>query len=155
MSRTIDQTAVNEGRWEELSDDDIRYLHDRDMVPLEVVNDRGISVYPGQEYDLAKALQGIPNLGVVNTQGLTGPPPPLSKAELQPRPENLTKPQLRGEDEEEDEESEEDVEDYANWTNDQLRAELAERGLSVQGKQADLRARLLEDDESEEEDDEE
>lgn len=42
----------------------------------------------------------------------------------------------------------EDIEgdDYETWTNDELRAELSSRSLSVEGKKADLVARLREDD---------
>lgn len=157
MSRTIDQTIVQEGRWEELSDDELRYLHDRDQVPHEVLQERGIAIYPGRDFDLAKALQDIPNLGVVNTSG-RDEPEPLTDDELKPRKVNLTKPQLRGEDD--DEEDEEDFEDtdedvvevpedndYESWNQDQRRAELADRGLSVEGRKSELITRLREDDE--------
>lgn len=42
-----------------------------------------------------------------------------------------------------------ELEDYESWTNDDLRAELAKRQLSVDGRKADLVARLREDDEKE------
>jgi hypothetical protein len=50
-----------------------------------------------------------------------------------------------------DDEDIEDVEgdDYETWTNDELRGELAKRELSVEGKKADLVARLREDDDKE------
>jgi hypothetical protein len=53
-----------------------------------------------------------------------------------------------------DEAGEDDIEDvegddYETWTNDDLRAELAKRTLSVDGKKADLVARLREDDDKE------
>jgi hypothetical protein len=51
----------------------------------------------------------------------------------------------------EEEEEEEAVEDYTTWTNDRLREELVTRGLSVEGKKADLISRLQEDDETEDE----
>lgn len=51
-------------------------------------------------------------------------------------------------DESDEDEGEEEVEvpDYESWTNDDLRTELSSRGLSVDGKKADLVARLIEDD---------
>lgn len=42
-----------------------------------------------------------------------------------------------------------DGDDYESWTNDQLRAELAGRQLSVDGKKIDLVNRLREDDDKE------
>ncbi len=51
----------------------------------------------------------------------------------------------------EDEEVVEVVEDYSSWTNAELRAELKNRGLSVDGAKSDLVARLEADDASEEE----
>lgn len=47
---------------------------------------------------------------------------------------------------EQDEEDEDEVPDYNAWTNDDLRAELVERKLSVDGKKADMVARLEADD---------
>lgn len=46
------------------------------------------------------------------------------------------------------EEEDDDPEDisYSDWTNDDLRAELSERKLSLDGKKADMVARLEEDD---------
>lgn len=49
-----------------------------------------------------------------------------------------------------DDEEEEDTPDYEQWTNEQLRTELAARSLSVEGKKVDLVARLKEDDEADE-----
>lgn len=56
-----------------------------------------------------------------------------------------------GVDEDEDEELEDEdelLEDapYEEWKNDDLRAELVSRGLSVEGAKADMAARLREDD---------
>lgn len=50
-----------------------------------------------------------------------------------------------------EDEADEDIPDdpddnYEEWTNDELRAELAQRKLSVDGKKADLVNRLREDD---------
>ena len=54
------------------------------------------------------------------------------------------------EDEPEPEEEEDDEEeDYEGWTAKELRAELATRDLSVDGKKDELKARLLEDDNQE------
>lgn len=50
-------------------------------------------------------------------------------------------------DEEPEEEDEEEV-DYNSMTNDDLRAELLERKLSLDGKKADMVARLIADDEA-------
>lgn len=41
---------------------------------------------------------------------------------------------------------EDEVPDYSQWTNDDLRAELVQRNLSVEGKKADMVARLEQDD---------
>ena len=49
-------------------------------------------------------------------------------------------------DNEDGEPDEEEIEDYNTWTNDNLRAELSNRGLSVDGKKVDLIARLEEND---------
>lgn len=50
--------------------------------------------------------------------------------------------------EDDDEVIEDDPDDdYETWTNDELRAELAKRQLSVDGKKVDLVGRLREDDE--------
>lgn len=49
------------------------------------------------------------------------------------------------EEEDLDPEDEEEV-PYTEWTNDELRAELVKRKLSLDGKKADLIARLEEDD---------
>lgn len=43
-------------------------------------------------------------------------------------------------------EEEAEVDDYNAWTNDELRAELSERKLSLDGKKADMVKRLEEDD---------
>lgn len=52
---------------------------------------------------------------------------------------------------EEGEPEEEEVDaNYEEWTNDDLRAELSNRGLSLDGKKADLVARLREDDATQE-----
>jgi hypothetical protein len=45
-----------------------------------------------------------------------------------------------------DEDEEDEVPDYNTWTNDQLRAELLTRELSLDGKKVDMVARLVEDD---------
>lgn len=45
-----------------------------------------------------------------------------------------------------EEEEEEEMPDYETWNNDDLRAELSKRKLSVDGKKADLVARLEEND---------
>lgn len=45
-----------------------------------------------------------------------------------------------------EEDGDEDDIDYASWTNDDLRAELAARGLSVDGKKEVLVKRLEDDD---------
>ncbi|MGH9907773.1 MAG: SAP domain-containing protein [Pyrinomonadaceae bacterium] len=146
MSRTID---LSDG-YDALDEDELLYLWQRGEVSDEVLRERDIKV-PLAEDNPVAALQDLPNFGVVNTQGKPVPTP-LTEKELQPRKGNLTKPQLRGEDE--DEETEEEfVEvpentDYANWTNDQLRAELADRDLSVEGRKSDLVARLEESDQA-------
>lgn len=46
-----------------------------------------------------------------------------------------------------EDEDPETVDDYSAWTNDELRAELSERKLSVEGKKADMVKRLQDDDE--------
>lgn len=43
---------------------------------------------------------------------------------------------------------------YGDWTNEELRTELARRGLPVAGKKEELVARLDEDDEADEDEDE-
>lgn len=50
-------------------------------------------------------------------------------------------------DEEVVDEGDDDLDPYEAWTNDELRGELAKRGLSVDGKKADMVARLEADDE--------
>lgn len=50
----------------------------------------------------------------------------------------------------EDEDDEDYEPDYESWNNNDLRADLSERGLSVDGKKADLIKRLREDDEKDE-----
>ena len=45
-------------------------------------------------------------------------------------------------------EPEDEVEDYQTWTNDELRGELSARSLSVEGKKADMVARLEADDDA-------
>lgn len=121
-------------------------------------------------------LSDVPNTGTVNTLQVTkadlerlgievmddglNPPEQFEDARLGERPPGSSVPtegtatraplgeDLDDEDdEEEDEEDEEGEEDYdAGWNNDQRRAELAERGLSVDGDKAALIKRLIEDD---------
>lgn len=54
---------------------------------------------------------------------------------------------VQGEQNIEDDPDEDEDPDYESWNNDDLRAELAGRNLPVDGKKADLIARLREDDE--------
>lgn len=63
-----------------------------------------------------------------------------------PREEKAKAPQVQSTQDNEPEGDEDDVPPYTEWTNEELRAELADRGLSTEGKKADLVARLEEDD---------
>lgn len=159
MSRTIDPTTPVE----DLTDDELKYMFARDLVDASVLEDRGLNPYGSQDQDRARvlALQDVAHTGDANTKGIEPddlvPPDDYEKA-LKPKKENLTRPQLVGQDddEDEDEDDEEDDEDglvdvpenrdYDNWNNDQRRAELADRGLSVEGKKEQLIARLRESD---------
>jgi hypothetical protein len=148
MSRTIDPTTPVE----ELSDDELIYLYDRDdpRVSAALMQKRGLVAF-GDD-NPARYLQNMPNYGDANTKAKS--PDDLVPADdyedhLGPLPQNLTKPQLVGEDdEEEDAELIEvpDDTDYEAWTNEQRRAELADRGLSVAGNKEALIARLRESD---------
>lgn len=148
MSRTIDPATPVE----DLTDDEVGYLYDRDdpRVSTAEMQRRGMDPY-GPE-NPARYLVDQPNFGDANTKGVSAAdldPGEDYEEGLKPKQENLTKPQLRGEDEEDEEEIEvPDNTDYASdeWNNDKRRAELADRGLSVEGNKADLIARLEEDD---------
>lgn len=160
MSRTIDPTVDVQ----DLSDEEVQYLWDRDdnRVTVEEMRRRGLEPYGSQHPDrvtretAAQYLASMPDFGHANTAGKTEVDEPLSDDQLKPRPENLTKPQLRGEDDpdddDDDDEDEEEV-DYNSYTNEELRTELASRELSVAGNKAEMVARLEADDE--ENDDEE
>jgi len=149
MSRTIDPATPVE----ELTDDEVGYLYDRDdpRITTEVMKSRGLDPYG--EDNPARYLEGMTNFGDANTKGLSPDqtvPADDYEEGLKPKKENLTKPQLVGEDDEE--EDDEDVievpdnKDYDSWNNDQRRAELADRGLSVEGTKAEMNARLRESD---------
>lgn len=160
MSRTIDPTTPVE----DLTDDELLYLFARDKVEASVLEDRGLNPYGSQDQDHARvmALQDVAHTGDANTKGVL--PDDLVPAEdyekaLKPSKENLTRPQLVGQDDDEDDEDDEeededddglvdvpDNRDYDNWNNDQRRAELADRGLSVEGRKEQLIARLRESD---------
>lgn len=69
------------------------------------------------------------------------------RSNIVPEPSNDEVPEEEEEDVEEDDDEEEV--DYANTNVDDLRAELSRRGLSVEGKKAELIDRLEEDDDKE------
>ena len=157
MSRTIDPAV----EVEDLTDEEVEYLWAREdkRVTVEEMRRRGLEPYGVQHPDrvnretAAQYLASMPDFGTANTAGRTEVPDPLTEDQLKPRKVNLTKPQLRGVDDEDDVEDEDEDEemDYSTMTNDELRAELSSRGLSVAGTKADMITRLEENDEEEDE----
>lgn len=142
MSKNID---LSKGV-EKLSDADLFYLAQRDNAEaLAELQRRGKSLDLSQ----GRTLEEYAHTGDANTRGET-------IEELEARLKRMKEEQganSSGFESEDEEDDDEDV-DYSSWSNDELRAELARRNLSVDGKKADLVARLEEDDASEEDDSE-
>lgn len=168
MSRTIDPEKISSGK---LTEDELLYLAQRDMLPADVRED-----YETQE-EIRRRLEGIrpmladiPNTGDANTRGITlaqleamglellddglNPPRQFQSARL-----GDTIDDIEGM-EEEEEEDDDDLSEVPytdkRWTNDRLRAEIAGRNedrdeaaqLSLEGKKEDLIRTLEADDES-------
>lgn len=170
----VDQAKLLEklDKGHDLNEDEVRYLQDRDQLPDEyervpvtfnglgghVISNDPVAVLQnidesrhaaieseverrvqeelakrvGQELQHEEIVARTPHTGDANTAHRSLAPP----AEV----------------DDEDEDDEEGEEDYGDgWNNDSRRAELAKRGLSVDGNKDELIARLIEDDESKEE----
>ncbi len=131
MSREIDM--------ENLSEEDVLYLQQRGQLPDD---------YDPVETDLHVPLDVTEqaNTGDANTAGRS--PEQFEKQVVaeQAKQYESSEPAQASEDE--------DV-DYTSLSNDQLRAELSTRGLSVEGRKADLIQRLEDDDASDESDEDE
>lgn len=126
-----------------LSDEELQYLAQRDnQEAVALLEERGASVDLSQP----RSLDQIANTGDANTGGET-------IEQLEARLARMRAEQGVSEDDEDDEDEEEM--DYEFMSNDDLRAELARRDLSVSGKKEDLIARLEADDASEEDDEDE
>lgn len=139
MSRTIDLSNGVEG----LDEDELLYLAQRDnQEALAELQRREIST----DQSGGRPLEEVANTGDANTRG-------ESIEELEARLARMKAEQAADEDES-DEEDDEEM-DYESMSNDDLRAELARRDLSVSGKKEDLIARLEADDASEEDDEDE
>lgn len=138
MSKDIDTSNGVEG----LSDDDLLYLAQRDnQDAIRELENRNASL----DQSADRPLEQVPNTGDANTRGET-------IEELEARLARMRAEQEAAE--ADDAEDDEDL-DYNSMSNDELRAELARRDLSVQGNKAELIQRLEEDDASEEDDEEE
>lgn len=158
MSREID-LSKGVGK---LTPAEIGYAYQRGMINDDQLREAGYEPMDVVHGDLPVHMQ--PETGDANTSAKTQEDldaEQVSEEDLQPKEESLTEPQTKGfrepvtlvdddEDEDEDEDFVEipDNKDYDNWTNEQRRAELADRGLSVQGKKDVLNARLREYDEA-------
>lgn len=138
MSKTIDLSKGVEG----LSEDDLLYLAQRDnQDAIRELEAREASI----DQSKGRPLEEVANTGDANTRGET-------IEELEARLAAMKAEQGAGDADEDDEDEELD---YESMSNDDLRAELARRELSVSGKKEDLIARLEEDDASEDDEDEE
>lgn len=160
MSREIDLSKGVGG----LSPAEIGYAYQRGMITDEQLREAGYEPMDVVHGDLPVHEQ--PETGDANTRAKTQEDldnEQVPEEDFEPREKNLTEPQTKGfrrpvtlEDEGSDDEDDEDdgtVEipddrNYDEWTNDQRRAELADRGLSVNGKKDVLIARLRESDEA-------
>lgn len=125
----------------ELSRDDALYLHQRGRITDDQLQEA--IGEPGPSLSEPRPVEDIPHTGDANTAG-------LSKEDLEERAARMAAEQGMDDDEDEDEDDGLDPDDYDSATNDQLRAELARRGLSVEGNKAALIERLQEDDGEEE-----
>ena len=141
MSREVDKSDLGS-----LEDEDLFYLHQRNQITTkEWAEARGET-----EQQLAESLQQLyqngipledrPNTGTANTGGATA----------QEYEQNLRARNGVGDDDEDGEEEDDEAVPYEEQSNDDLRAELSRRGLSVSGKKEELIQRLEEDDESDE-----
>jgi hypothetical protein len=146
MSREVDVSDAGS-----LEDDDLQYAVQRDMLTREQLEEVGLDTpekvaafLAGDRVDPAdKPYSG--NHLVLSDEEVALIEKRRAKAEAEA---DATKAEDRikvstAVDEDEDEE---ETGDYEGWTNDDLRAELASRDLSVDGNKADLLARLQEDD---------
>lgn len=142
MSKRIDTSKP-----EKLTEDELRYLLQREPLPRSVK--RFLDANPDRRPDMnlsrPKPIEDQVHTGTANSYGLT-------KEQLDEAVAAFKAQQDRDYEGEGDEEGDdEDEVDYDSMTNDELRAELARRELSVEGKKVDLIARLEEDDTSAEE----
>lgn len=158
MSKTLDLSDLSA-----LDDDDLQYAHQRGLI-----TDAQLAEHLGtDEFTLVDQIakngisQGVPlseiaNTGDANTRGLTNEDL-LKEVERRGLLERLDNEKRgAGPAASDDEDDEALVEEpYEDARNDDLRAELSRRGLSVDGNKTELVQRLREDDEAEDDEDEE
>lgn len=123
MSRQIDISDL-----ENLSEDDQKYLRDRGRVDVVA------------QLDHLASLRAMESLKVANDK--------IGADNVKKRYDPVQEAQEVAARERARVETPEEVPPYEEWTRDELLTELGERGLSKQGKNADLVARLYEDDQN-------
>jgi len=156
MSRQIDASNLDV-----LSDAELGYLFARSQITEEQLRERGVD--PSQVVSSEIPLQFLVHTGDANTKGVTqqdidklNKHDAENEDDLGPDEASLTEPQLEGQSlpeplsfDDDDDAVVDESDDYRNWTNEQLRTELATRGLDVSGKKEELAARLEENDAAE------
>lgn len=154
MSRTIDRNDPSS--W---SEEDVRYLAERGQLPMDELSDEERAEVAEMLSPEQRKLHETANTGDVNFDRLTTEQleqelirrkGSLGDLDENPNPPGRKNPALEEEDDEDDEDGDDEPEDYdEGWTNDDRRAELSRRGLSVAGNKDELIARLLRSDNDE------